>query len=114
MKGLALRWFFNALALFITAYLLDGVMISGFGSALVAALVLGIVNAVIRPVILFFTLPLNFLTLGLFTFVVNALMFKLVSVVVDGFVVEGFFAALVGSLLLTIISGFLSALVRDH
>ncbi|ADG83562.1 phage holin family protein [Thermincola potens] len=114
MKGLALRWFFNALALFITAYLLDGVMISGFGSALVAALVLGVVNAVIRPVILFFTLPLNFLTLGLFTFVVNALMFKLVSVVVDGFVVEGFFAALVGSLLLTIISGFLSALVRDH
>ncbi len=114
MKGLALRWLLNALALFLTAWLLQGVTISGFGSALVAALVLGIVNAIIRPVVLFFTLPLNILTLGLFTFVVNAVMFKLVSVVVDGFVVDGFIPAIVGSILLTVISGFLSALVKDH
>lgn len=114
MKGLALRWVCNALALLFTAYLLEGVEITGVAAAMIGAVVLGIVNAVIRPVVLFFTLPLNIFTLGLFTFIVNALLFKLVSTVVEGFTVEGFLPALIGSILLTVISGFLSALVKDR
>lgn len=114
MKGMALRWVMNALALLFTAWLLPGIQIKGFGAALVAALVLGVVNAIIRPVVLFFTLPLNIFTLGLFTLVINALMLMIVSSVVSGFIVSGFWAAFFGSIVLTIASGVLSALVLDH
>ncbi|MCL4439525.1 MAG: phage holin family protein [Eubacteriales bacterium] len=114
MKGLAIRWVLNALALLFTAWLMPGIEIKGIGAALVAALVLGIINAIIRPVILFFTLPINILTLGIFTLVVNALMLLITKSVVNGFVVSGFWAAFFGSIVLTIASGLLSAIVLDH
>lgn len=114
MRGLALRWLLNALALLFTAWILPGMEIKGLGAALVAALVLGVVNAVIRPIVLFFTLPFNIVTLGLFTLVINALMLLLVKSVVNGFAVSGFWAAFFGSIVLTIVSGILSALVLDH
>jgi len=111
--NLLIRWFFNAAALVFTAYLLDGIDIGGFGAALVASLVLGIINAVIRPVFLLFTLPLNFLTLGLFTFVVNGIMLKLTAVVVGGFEVRGILPAILGSVILSLVSWLLSSLVRE-
>lgn len=107
-----IRLAINALSLLIVAYLLEGLEVEGITAALVAALVLGIVNAVIRPVILLFTLPLNVLTLGLFTFVVNAALLYLVAQVVRGFSVENFWAALLGAILLTVVSMILSGLVR--
>lgn len=113
MNGLVLRWLVNALALFITAQLLGpSFRVTGFGAALVAAALLGIVNAVIRPVLLILTLPLNIVTLGLFTFVINAAMLLLVSHVIAGFQVRGFGAAFLGSVILSFISMILSALVR--
>lgn len=114
MKGLAMRWLLNAVALLVTAWLVPGMQINGFGAALIAALVLGIVNAIIRPVILFFTLPLTILTLGLFTLVINAFMLLIVRSVVNGFMVSGFWAAFFGSIVLTIASGLLSAIILDH
>lgn len=114
MKGLALRWLANALALFLTANVINGIHVQGFSSALIAALVLGVVNAVIRPLVVLFTLPLNFITLGLFTFIINGLMLELVSSVVSGFKVDGFLSAIIGAVVLSVFSGILSALVRDN
>ncbi len=114
MRGLAIRWVLNAVALLITAWILPGISVNSFGAALVAALVLGIVNAIVRPVVVLFTLPLNILTLGLFTLVINALMLMIVNSVVKGFVISGFWSAFFGSIILTVISGLLSAAVLDH
>ena len=112
MKQFIVRLLINAMALMATATLIDGISANGFSGAIIAALVLGIINAVIRPVLLLFTLPLNLLTLGLFTFVINALMLMLTSFFVSGFVVDGFFAALVGSVVLSVISAVLTWLVK--
>ncbi len=110
---LLVRWVLNGLALILTAYLLEGIQLSGFGAALVASLVLGIVNAIIRPVLLFFTLPLNLLTLGLLTFIINGIMLKLTASLVSGFEVKGFFTAVFGSILISLASSLLTALVSD-
>lgn len=112
MKQFIVRLLINAMALMATATLIDGISANGFWGAIVAALVLGVINAIIRPILLLFTLPLNLLTLGLFTFVINALMLMLTSVFVSGFVVDGFFAALLGSIVLSIISAILTWLVK--
>lgn len=101
---LLVRWLINAGAILLVAWILDGIEVRGPLAALVAAAVLGIVNAVIRPVVLFLTMPLGCLTLGLFTFVVNAFMLWLTAAVVDGFEVNGFLAALMGSLLISLVS----------
>ncbi|MCR4441635.1 MAG: phage holin family protein [Peptococcaceae bacterium] len=111
--NLLIRWLLNTVALGITAYLLEGIKVSGFGAALAAALVLGIVNAVIRPLFIILTLPLNFLTLGLFTFVINGIMLKLAAALVPGFEVRGFLTAVFGSILLSIASFILTSLVKD-
>lgn len=108
--NIIIRWVINALALYATAWLLDGVHVSGFGAALVAAAVLAIVNAIIRPVLILLTLPVNVLTLGLFTFVINGGLLLLVSRVVRGFEVSGLLTAVVASLILTVISAILTAL----
>lgn len=97
---LILRWVVNALALLGVAYLVPGVQVASLWTALIAALVLGLVNALIRPILLILTLPVNVITLGLFTFVVNALMIWLASTVVKGFDVAGFAPALLAALLL--------------
>ena len=98
------RWFINALALMAVAYLYPGVVVTSIIAALGAALVLGLVNALIRPVLILLTLPATILTLGLFIFVINALLFWLVGELVPGFKVNGFMAALIGSILFSIIS----------
>jgi putative membrane protein len=99
-----IHWLLRAVAIIITAYLLPGVHLAGVGAALAAALVLGLVNTFIKPVLILLTLPLNILTLGLLTFVINALLILLTSSLVSGFQVSGFLAALIFSLVLSIIN----------
>jgi putative membrane protein len=105
------HWLIRALAIVITAYLLPGVRLAGFFAALVTALVLGLVNTFIKPLLLILTLPLNILTLGLLTFVINALLIMLTSAIVPGFQVAGFWWALLFSLVLAIINYVLGVVI---
>jgi putative membrane protein len=114
MRGLLFRWLVNAGGLLLVSYLFDGIQVAGLGWALIAALFLGVVNALIRPVVLILTLPINILSLGLFTFVVNALMLWLVGNLLAGFRVDGFWPALGGSLVLGLISFAINSLVNDQ
>ena len=106
--SLLLRWIFSALSLMLLTYLVPGITVASFYSALLAALVLGLVNALIRPILIILTLPVNILTLGLFTLVINALMFWLVSSMVKGFNVSGFWPAFWGALVISVISWIFS------
>lgn len=110
MLDLLVKWILFSLALIFTAWIVPGITFAGFMSAMAAVIVMGLVNIFIRPILLIFTLPLNFLTLGLFTFVINALMFLLVAKLVPGFTVVGFPAALFGSILLSIFSLYINSL----
>jgi putative membrane protein len=111
---LLLRWAMNAGALLLIANYVPGMGVSGFYAALVVILVLGLVNALIRPIVIFLTLPVNILTLGLFTFVINALMFWFVSTVVKGFEIEGFVPAFIGALLLTLVSWVVGSFLKKN
>jgi putative membrane protein len=104
MTHLLVRWILSALALLAVAYLYPGVRVDSFLAAAVAALGLGLANAIIRPILVVLTLPVTILTLGLFLFVINAALFWLVAQLVKGFAVQGFLAALVGSLLYSLIT----------
>src|SRR3954469_25208374 len=106
-----LVWLLNALALIAVAYLVPSIHVASFTSALIAALVLGLVNAVIKPILILLTLPVTVLTLGLWILVINALLFWFVGFFVRGFVVDGFLAGLIGSILFSIVSWVLAALV---
>lgn len=99
MLKLIVRWLLLAAALLLVAHLYGGVQVASFSSAMIAALVIGLFNALLRPILVVLTLPVTILTLGLFLFVINALMFYFASGVLDGFHVAGFWAALVGSVL---------------
>ena len=99
------------IALLAVAYLLPSIQIASFGSAMIAAVLLGLVNAVVRPVLILLTLPATLLTLGLFLFVINGLMFWLAGSMIDGFAVESFWSAFFGSLLYSLISWALSSLL---
>lgn len=96
---LLLKWLLSAAALLFVAYVYGGVQVQSFGSALIAAFVIGLLNAVLRPVLVILTLPVTVVTVGLFLFVINALMFWAAAGVLDGFHVNGFMAALLGSLI---------------
>ena len=111
MIRLLIVWLINALALMAVAYLMPSIQVSSFGAALVAALVLGLVNAVVRPVLVLLTLPVTILTLGLFIFVLNGLLFWMVGSWLQGFWVGGFWAGVLGAIVFSIISWALSALV---
>ena len=104
MLSLLVRWIVNAAALLLVAYLYPGVQVENFFAAAVAALVLGLINAVVRPILVILTFPVTLLTLGLFLFVINALLFWLVAEIVQGFHVSGFLAALIGSILYSLIT----------
>ena len=104
MLTLIARWIVNAAALLLVAYLYPGVHVDGFIPALWAALLLGLVNAVVRPILVILTLPATLLTLGLFLFVINALLFWMVAELVRGFTVGGFWPALLGSILYSLIT----------
>jgi putative membrane protein len=101
MLKLLAKWLLSATALLFIAYVYSGVQVTSFAAAMGAALVIGLLNTVVRPVLVVLTLPVTVLTLGLFLFVINALMFWAAAALLDGFVVRNFLAALIGSLLYT-------------
>lgn len=103
MLKLIVKWLLSASALLFVAYVYGGVELRSFGSALLAAFVIGLLNTVVRPVLVVLTLPVTVVTLGLFLFVINALMFWATAALLDGFVVRDFLAALVGSLIYSLI-----------
>ena len=112
--GFLARILINALAIFFAAAVVPGVEISGPLAALGAGLVFGLVNAVVRPVLVIFTLPLTLLTLGLFLLVLNGFCFWLTSALVKGFEVHGFWPALFGALLVSVVSWLLTAFLSDR
>jgi putative membrane protein len=110
-KGIVIRLLANSVAMLIVTHTIKGVDAVSTSTAIVAALVLGLVNAFIRPVIILITLPINILTLGLFTFIINGFLFYLVPFAVKGFSVAGFLPALIGSIVFSFISFLLSMLI---
>jgi putative membrane protein len=113
MRGIAIRWLTLTGAILVASYLLNGIHVAGFGSALGAAAILGILNAFFRPIALILTLPLNILTLGLFTFVINAVMLKMASGVIGGFDVHGFWPAVFGALIISLVSWGVNSLISE-
>jgi len=113
VRGLVIRWVVSAVALYLTSLVVRGIEVQGIGSLFFAAATIGILNAVVRPLILLLTLPLNILTLGLFTLVVNAAMLKLASEVVRGFEVHGFWSALGGWLLLSLFTFLINVVIGE-
>lgn len=111
MARILLGWLLNAVALLAVAYLLPSVHVDSFGAALVAALVLGLFNALVRPLLVLLTLPITLLTLGLFLLVINGLLFWAAGSMLDGFSVGGFWPGLFGALLYSLISGLLSSVL---
>jgi putative membrane protein len=111
MGRILVVWLINTVALAAVAYLMPSVSIASAGAALVAGLVLGLVNALIRPLLVLLTLPVTVLTLGLFIFVINGLLFWAVAALVPGFDVAGFWSAVIGAIVFSLISWLLSALV---
>src|SRR3990167_7336164 len=109
---LIIKWFLNALTLFLVAHIIPGFQLAGFTDALVAALIIGLVNAFLKPILVLLTLPINLLTLGLFSFIINALLLLLAANLTPGFAVDGFGTALIASILITIISTLLHSLVK--
>ena len=109
-----LRLLLNGAAVFLAAQLIPGIGVAGPGAAIVAGIVLGLVNAIVRPVLILLTLPVTLVTLGLFIFVVNAICLALAAWFVPGFTISGFIPAFLGALVITIISWLLSALLADN
>jgi putative membrane protein len=112
--GLLIRWLIVTVAIILASYLLDGIEVKNFFSAFFAAAALGILNALFRPILIVLTLPINILTLGLFTFLINALMLKMASGIIPGFEVHGFWTAIFGSLIISTISWLLNAFISDR
>jgi len=108
---LLLVWILNALALLIVAYLLPGIQVASFGAALIAALVLGLANTFIKPLLVLLTLPITLVTLGLFLIVINALLFWFVGSILKGFQVQGFWWALGGAIVYSLVAGLLTRLL---
>lgn len=114
MKGLLLRWAINAVGITFASYIIRGIEVQGVLSIIVAAAVLGIFNALLRPLLLVLTLPINILTLGLFTFILNGLMLWLVGSVVKGFEVHGFLSSVAGAIIISVISFVANLLINDQ
>jgi putative membrane protein len=108
---LFLVWILNAVAVLVVAYILPVITVASFGSALIAALVLGLLNAVVKPLLILLTLPLTVVTLGLFLFVLNALVFWLAGSILRGFQVDGFWWAVIGAIVYSIVSTALTGLL---
>ncbi len=112
MKQLIAKILISGAALMFTSNLIDGIYVDGWSSVFIAAIILGIVNAVIRPLLLILTLPLNLMTLGLFTFVINGMVLKTVANVVSGFDIVGIWPAVIGAIVLSVVSTVLNWLIN--
>jgi len=114
MRGILFRWVISAGGLLLASFIFDGIQVAGVGWAFIAALFLGIFNALIRPLVFVFTLPINLLTLGLFTLVINGLMLWLTGKLLAGFSVQGFWTAVGGALVVSLVSLGANALVGSR
>lgn len=112
--GLLIRWLALTAAIVIASYLISGIEISGFFSAFFAAAILGILNIFFRPILFILTLPINLLTFGLFTFVINALLLKMASGVIEGFQVHGFWSAVFGALVISVVNWLLNSFINEQ
>ena len=112
MKSLLLKWLINAVALFVVVNVVAGIGVERWQTLLAGALVIGLLNAFIRPLLLIFTLPVNVLTLGLFTLVINGVIFYLAALLVKGFYVAGFWSAFVAALVFSIVSFMLNLMIQ--
>lgn len=110
MAYILLMWLINALAVYATASLLGGIYVKSFWAALLVALVLGLINAIVKPILVFFSIPFIIVTLGLFLLIINALLLMLAAAIVDGFTVDGFLWAALGSLVISLVSWMLSSI----
>lgn len=108
---LVINWLINAAALYVTASIVPGIMVSGAVALLLAALVIGLVNALIRPILLILTLPITVITLGLFYFVLNGLLLWLAAALTPGFQLTGFWAAVIGALVMSVVATILHLLI---
>ncbi len=113
MKGLIVRWLILTIAILSAAYLIRGISVNSFAAAFFAAAVLGILNALFRPVLILLTLPINILTLGLFTFIINAVLLKVTASLIPGFDLQGFWPAILGALVISIVNWLLHVLIAD-
>lgn len=104
MNGFLLRWFIGSLGLWLAATIVPGVNVEGVGTLMIAALLLGVVNAVVRPLLIILTLPITVITLGLFLLVINAAMLALVAWALPGLTIDGFFSALLGSIVISAVA----------
>ena len=114
IRGILIRWMILTAAITVASYVIGGIQVKGFFSALRAAAILGILNAFFRPILIVLTLPINILSLGLFTFIINAMLLKMASGVISGFEVYGFWPAVFGSLIISIVSWALSSFINEQ
>ncbi len=112
MRRILLKWLINTLALLVTAYFVKGIQVTGASSLILAAALLGILNAFIRPILIILTLPINIITLGLFTLIINGAMLWFVSLIIKGFVIQGFWPAIIGALIISLVSWLFNWLVH--
>ncbi|KAB3531484.1 phage holin family protein [Alkaliphilus serpentinus] len=110
MRKLILRLAVSALSIYIIAYLMEGIHVNSIEATIIAAVVLGIANTLVKPILIILTLPINIMTLGLFTFIINGGFLKMTASIVEGFTVEGYFDAIIGAILLSIANMVLGSL----
>jgi len=112
--GLLIRWLILTAAITIASYLIGGIEVKGFFSAFFAAAILGVLNVFFKPILLILTLPINILTLGLFTFIINAVILKMASGVISGFQVHGFWSAIFGALVISLVNWLLTSFINEQ
>jgi putative membrane protein len=114
MARILIRWLILTAAILAAAYLVDGIVVTGFWAAFFAAAILGLLNVFFKPLLIILTLPVNILTLGLFTLVINAVLLKIASALIAGFDVHGFWPAVLGAVIISVVSWLLSTLISDR
>jgi len=114
MASMLIRWLILTAAIMAAAYLVDGIVVSGFWAAFFAAAILGLLNVFFKPLLIILTLPVNILTLGLFTLVINALLLKIASALITGFDVHGFWPAVFGAVIISVVNWLLGTLIADR
>lgn len=114
MARILIRWLILTAAILAAAYLVDGIVVTGFWAAFFAAAILGLLNVFFKPLLIILTLPVNILTLGLFTLVINAVLLKIASALIAGFDVHGFWPAVLGAVIISVVSWLLSTLIADR
>jgi len=114
LRNIVIRWFVNALAIAVASHLLPGIFYFQLVDLLLAAAILGLLNAIIKPILIILTLPINIISLGLFTLVINAFLLALTGSFLSGFVVEGFWPALIGAFIISIVSMILNSILKEE